>query len=75
VPAGGIDEEISPGFPEAPFPQVVELGGGALPDHDEGQPAAAFAATAAGAGDRGRLSGFHVSASPSLPENYAEGKD
>jgi hypothetical protein len=75
VPAGVIGEEIPPVFFETTLPQVVELGGVALPDHQQGDPPAAFAATAACAGRWYRGGRFHISVSPSLPENYATGKD
>jgi hypothetical protein len=47
VPAGGIGKEITVGFLQAALAEIVQLVGLALPNEDEGKPAAAFAAAAA----------------------------
>jgi hypothetical protein len=60
VTAGIIGEKIPPGFTQTPLPQVVELGGIALPDHQQRDPPAALPTTAAVAGDRDGLGGFHM---------------
>jgi len=52
VPAGGIRKEIAVGLLQAPLAEVVQLVGLALPDKDDGEPAAALATAAAGAGGR-----------------------
>jgi len=59
VPAGGIDKEIAFRLVETPLAEVVQLVGFALPDQGYREPAAALAATAAGAGGRMRGSGIH----------------
>ena len=53
VLAGGVGKKITVGFLKAPFTEVMQIVGFALTDRYYGEPAAAFAATAAGAGDRG----------------------
>jgi hypothetical protein len=61
VLAWSIGKEISVRFFETPFTEVEQLVGFALPDKDNRKPAAALTASAAGAGFRGRLGGFHTS--------------
>jgi hypothetical protein len=61
VPAGGIGKEKTIRFPEAPLTEVLDLVGFALPDKNDGEPAAALAAMTAGAA---RESGGIVSSSP-----------
>jgi len=53
MPAGGVGKKIIVGFLKTPFAEVMQIMGFALTDRYNGEPAAAFAATAAGAGDRG----------------------
>jgi hypothetical protein len=60
VLAGSINKEKSVRFFETPFTEVEQLVGFALPDKDNRKPAAALTASAAGAGFRGRLGGFHT---------------
>jgi hypothetical protein len=59
VPAGSIGKEKAVRFPKTAFAEVLQLVGFALPDKDNGEPAAALSAAAAGAGCRGRAGGFH----------------
>lgn len=51
VPAGGVGQENPVGLPEPPFAEVMQLVRFALPYRNDGKPAAALAAAAAGAGD------------------------
>lgn len=60
MPAGGICQEIIVSFLQAPFAQVMQIVRFALADRYDGEPAAAFAATAAGTGDWRVLLGFHA---------------
>jgi hypothetical protein len=59
VPAGSIGKEKTVRFPKTAFAEVLQLVGFALPYKNNGEPAAAFPAAAAGAGCRGRVEGFH----------------
>jgi hypothetical protein len=59
VPAWGIGKEKTVRFLKTPFAEVLQLVGFALTDQNDGEPAAALAATAAGAGRRGNLGVFH----------------
>jgi hypothetical protein len=59
VPAWGIGKEKAVRFFKTPFAEVLQLVGFALPDQNDGEPAAALAATAAGTGRRGSLGWFH----------------
>jgi hypothetical protein len=59
VPAWGIGKEKAVRFPETPFAEVMQLVGFALPDENDGKPAAALAAAVAGSGRRGSLGWFH----------------
>jgi hypothetical protein len=60
VPAGRIGKEVPVRFPQPPFAEVVQLMGLALPDKNQGQPAAAFTAAAADAGRRNWMRLFHT---------------
>ena len=60
VPAGGVGKEIIVGFLKAPLAEVMQIVGFAFTDRYYGEPAAAFAATAAGTGDRGIVLRFHA---------------
>jgi hypothetical protein len=60
VPAGGIGKEKAVSFLQAPFAEVLQLVGFAIPDKNDGEPAAALTAAAAGAGYWGRLGGFQT---------------
>jgi len=60
VPAWGIGKEITVRFLKPPLAEVMQLMGFALPDENEREPAAAFAATAAGTGGRGGWLMFHT---------------
>jgi hypothetical protein len=53
VPARGIGEEKAVRFLKTAFAEVMQLVGFALPDKNDGEPAAA------GAGRRGSLGWFH----------------
>lgn len=59
VPARGIDQEKAARFLKTPFAEVLHLVGFALVDGDQGEPAAALPAAAAGAGRRDRFCRFH----------------
>jgi hypothetical protein len=59
VPAWSIGKEKAVRFLETPFAEVMQLVGFALPDENDGEPAAALAAAVAGSGCWGRLGGFH----------------
>ena len=59
MPARGIGKEKAVRFLKTAFAEVMQLVGFALPDKNDGEPAAALAAVAAGAGRWGRLGGFH----------------
>jgi hypothetical protein len=61
VPARGVGKEKTVFLPQPPLAEVMQLVGFALPDEDEGEPAAAFATAAAGAGCRGYVMRVHVS--------------
>jgi hypothetical protein len=50
VPARGIGKEKAVRFLKTAFAEVMQLVGFALPDKNDGEPAAALAAVAAGAG-------------------------
>jgi hypothetical protein len=63
VPAGGVGKEITALFFEPALAEIMQLVGFALPDKDEGEPAAAFAAAVAGTGCRDGLGEFHSSIS------------
>jgi hypothetical protein len=63
VPAGGVSKKIAAFFFEPALAEIMQLGGFALPDKDDGEPAAAFTAGVAGAGCRNGLGGFHCSTS------------
>ena len=63
VTTGGIGKEITALFFEPALAEIMQLVGFALPDKDDGKPAAAFAASVAGAGCRDGLGGFHCSTS------------
>lgn len=60
VPAGGVSKKIIIGFLKAPLAEVTQIVGFAFTDRYYGEPAAAFAATAAGTGDRGVVLRFHA---------------
>jgi hypothetical protein len=76
MPAGCIGKEKAVRFLQAPFAEVMQLVGFAIPDEDNGEPAAALTTAAAGAGYGGRLGGFHGSSPFSMiPENSEEGSD
>jgi hypothetical protein len=59
VPARGISKEITVRFLQPPLAEVMQLVGFALSDENEGEPAAALAATAAGVACRRGLMRFH----------------
>jgi hypothetical protein len=59
VPAGSIGKEKIVCFPKTAFAEVLQLVGFALPDENNGEPAAALSASAAGAGSRDWLGRFH----------------
>jgi hypothetical protein len=59
VPARCIGKEKAIRFQKTAFAEVLQLVGFALPDENNGEPAAALSASAAGAGCRGRSGGFH----------------
>ena len=59
MPAGSIGKEKAVSFLQAPFAEIMQLVGFAIPDEDDGEPAAALTTAAAGAGYRGRSGGFH----------------
>jgi hypothetical protein len=59
MPAGGVGKKIAVVFLKAPLAEVVPVVGFALTDRYYREPAAAFAAPAAGAGDRGGVLRFH----------------
>jgi hypothetical protein len=59
VPAGSIGKEKTVCFPKTAFAEVLQLVGFALPDENNGEPAAALSASAAGAGNRDWLGRFH----------------
>lgn len=63
VPARGVGKEITALFFEPTLAKVMQLVGFALPDKDDGEPAAAFTAAVAGAGWRDGLRRFHCSTS------------
>jgi hypothetical protein len=63
VPAGGVGKEIAALFFEPALAEIMQLVGFALPDKDDWEPAAAFAAAVAGTGYRDGLGGFHSSIS------------
>jgi len=60
VPARGIGKEITVRFLQAPLAEVMQLVGFALPDENEREPSAAFAAAAAGTGGREGWLRFHT---------------
>jgi hypothetical protein len=60
MPAGNIGKEVTIGFLQAAFAEVMQLVGLALPGKDKREPAAALAAAAAGAGDRWGVLRFHT---------------
>lgn len=61
MPAGGVGKKIIVGFLKAPLAEVMQIVGFAFTDRYYGEPAAAFAATAAGTGDWGVMLRFHTS--------------
>jgi hypothetical protein len=61
VPAWRIGKELAVCFLKTPLAEVVQLVGFALPDEGKREPATAFAAPAAGAGDRRDGMRFHIS--------------
>ncbi len=60
VPAGGVGKKITVGFLKTALTEVMQIVGFAFTDRYYGEPAAAFAATAAGTGDRGVVLRFHA---------------
>jgi hypothetical protein len=60
MPAGGVGKKITVSFHKTPFAEVMAIVGFAFTDRYYGEPAAAFAATAAGTGDWGVLLRFHA---------------
>jgi hypothetical protein len=72
VPAGGICKEIAAFFLEPALAEIMQLMGFALPDKDNGEPAAAFAAAVAGTGCHDRLR-FHSSSSLYRTDTKREG--
>jgi hypothetical protein len=60
VPAGGVGKKIIIGFLEAPLAEIMKIVGFAFTDRNYGEPAAAFAASAAGTGNWGVVLRFHV---------------
>lgn len=63
VPTRGVSKEITTLFFEPALAKIMQLVGFALPDKDDGEPAAAFAAAVTGTGCRDGLRGFHCSTS------------
>jgi hypothetical protein len=59
VPAGSIGKEKAVCFQKTAFAEVLQLVGFALPDENNGEPAAALSTSAAGATSRDRVGGFH----------------
>jgi len=59
VPAGSIGKEKAVRFRKTAFAEVLKLVGFALTDENDGEPAAALPAAAAGAGCGGRVGRFH----------------
>jgi hypothetical protein len=76
MPAGCIGKEKAVRFLQTTFAEVMQLVGFAIPDEDDGEPAAALTTAAAGAGYGGRLGGFHgLSLAIVIPENGGKGTD
>lgn len=60
MPAGRIGKKVAIGFLKAPIAEVAQIVRLAFLNGYEREPAAAFATTAAGAGDRRAMLGFHA---------------